>query len=247
MARRPQGAGFVLEFCIIYAEFNMEQIFEIYAPVRNTINKALGVVVKVTGENITVQPLSGDRITFRAQYLAPADERETAALQALITRLKLEEENRNRAKTIKTDPALIREEFEKFVKHIAVRYPKSAETFREFWAGLMAAAGDAPGQTWEMKPNTAKNPGPVLKLFNETTQKWVYCLSLLAGWGLRMEIKKEFLPQEYEPLFPIDHAMFGAGRAVELVYRDFTPEKQKTYADCVRAIYAKAGPQGPAQ
>ena len=100
----------------------MEQInFKIYAPVRNTINKALGVVVKVTGENITVQPLAGERITFRAQYLAPADERETAALQDLITRLKLDEENRNKAKTIKTDPALIREEFEKFVKHIAVR------------------------------------------------------------------------------------------------------------------------------
>lgn len=212
--------------------------FEIYAPVRNTINKALGVVVKAAGENITVQPQSGDRMTFKAQYLAPASEQEAAALQPLITRLRLEEENRERAKTIKTDPALIREEFEKFVRHIAVRYPKSAEAFREFWAELMAAAGDAPGQTWEMKPNTAKAPGPVLKIFNPSTQKSVYCLSLLAGWGLRMEIKKEFLPPGTESLFPIDHAMFGAGRAVELVYRDFTPEKRKPYADCVRAIYA---------
>lgn len=214
--------------------------FEIYAPVRNTINKALGVVVKVTGENITVQPLSGDRLTFRAQYLAPATAEEAAKLQDLITRLKIEEENRSKAKTMKADPALVREEFEKFVKHIAARYPKSAEAFREFWAELMAAAGDAPGQTWEMKPNTAKNPGPVLRIYSPATQKWVYCLSLLAGWGLRMEIKKEFLPPGTEALFPIDHAMFGAGRAVELVYRDFTPEKRKPYADCVRAIYAKA-------
>lgn len=220
--------------------------FEVYAPVRNTINKALGVVVKVTGDNITVQPLSGDRLTFKAQYLAHANEQEAAALRDLITRLKLEEENRQKAKTIKTDPALIREEFEKFVKHIAVRYPKSAEAFREFWGELMAAAGDAPGQTWEMRPNTAKNPGPVLKIFNETTQKWVYCLSLIAGWGLRMEIKKEFLPPGTEKLFPIDHAMFGAGRAVELVYRDFTPEKRKPYADCVRAIYsAQSKPSSP--
>jgi len=215
-------------------------IFEIYAPVRNTINKALGVVVKVAGDNVTVQPLTGDRMTFRAQYLAPANEAETAALQDLVTRLKTEEENREKAKTIKTDPALIRAEFEKFVHHIAVRYPKSAETFREFWAELMTAAGDLPGQTWEMKPNTAKTPGPVLKIFNPATQKWVYCLTLLAGWGLRMEIKKEFLPPGFEPLFPIDHAMFGAGRAVELVYKDFTPEKRKPYADCVRAIYSAA-------
>lgn len=221
--------------------------FEIYAPVRNTINKALGVVVKVTGDNITVQPQAGERMTFKAQYLAPANEAETAALQPLITRLKIEEENRERAKTVKTDPALIREEFEKFVHHIAARYPKSAEAFREFWAELMAAAGDAPGQTWEMKPNTAKNPGPVLKIYNPATQKWVYCLALLAGWGLRLEVKKEFLPPGTEGLFPIDHAMFGSGRAAELVYRDFTPEKRKPYADCVRAIYAKAAQPPKAQ
>ncbi len=225
----------------------MEQpVFEIYAPVRNTINKSLGVVVKVAGENVTVQPLAGDRMTFKAQYLAPASPEETAALQDLVTRLKLEEENRERAKTVKTDPALIREEFEKFVKHIAARYPKSAEAFREFWGELLAAAGDLPGQTWEMRPNTSKNPGPVLKLFNHPTQKWVYCLSLLPGWGLRMEIKKEFLPPGTEKLFPIDHAMFGAGRAVELVYRDFTPEKRKPYADCVREIYSKAAETKPA-
>lgn len=216
--------------------------FEIYAPVRNTINKALGVVVKTAGENITVQPLTGDRITFRAQYLAPASEAETAALRHLITRLKIDEENRTKAKTIKTDPALIRAEFDKFVQHIAARYPKSAEVFRDFWAELLAAAGDLPGQTWEMKPNTAKTPGPVLKVFNHATQKWVYGLSLLAGWGLRMEIKKEFLPPGCENLFPIDHAMFGAGRAVELVYKDFTPEKRKPYADCVRAMYALSAP-----
>ena len=216
--------------------------FEIYAPVRNTINKALGVVVKVAGDNVTVQPLTGDRLTFRAQYLTPANEAETAALRDLITRLKIDEENRSKAKTIKTDPALIRAEFEKFVHHIEVRYPKSAEAFREFWGELMAAAGDLPGQTWEMKPNTAKTPGPVLKIFNQATQKWVYGLTLLAGWGLRMEIKKEYLPPGSESLFPIDHAMFGAGRAVELVYKDFTPEKRKPYADCVRAMYAPPPP-----
>ncbi|MCM2266326.1 MAG: hypothetical protein NDI60_00975 [Elusimicrobiales bacterium] len=227
-----------------------QKTFEIYAPVRNTINKSLGVVVKVAGDNVTVQPPAGDRLTFRAQYLAPATEAEAASLKDLITRLRIDEENRNKAKVMKADPALIREEFEKFVRHIAVRYPKSAETFREFWGELMQAAGDLPGQTWEMRPNTSKAPGPVLKIFNPASQKWVYCLSLLPGWGLRMEIKKEFLPPGSETLFPIDHAMFGAGRAVELIYRDFTKEKRQPYADCIRAIYARAaqaeaGPDGP--
>lgn len=214
------------------------QKFEIYAPVRNTINKALGVVVKAAGDNVTVQPQAGERITFRAQYLAPATETEAAALAPLIARVKKEDEDRAKPKA-PPDPAVIRAEFDKFLHHIAVRYPEQARAFGEFWAEILAAAGDSPGRTWEMKPHSAKNPGPVLKVFNEATQKWVYCLSFIAGWGLRMEIKKDYLPDGCEALFPIDHAMFGAGRAVELTYSKFTPEKRKPYADCVRLIYEK--------
>ena len=212
--------------------------FELYAPVRNTINKALGVVVKAAGDNITIQPRTGDRMTFRAQYLAPASPEETAVLLPLVTRIKQEDEDRAKPKA-PPDPALIRAEFDKFLHHIAVRYPAQAKTFGEFWSGVLAAAGDFPGVTWEMKPNSAKTPGPVLKVLNAATQKSVYCLAFLAGWGLRMEIKKEFLPPGFEPLFPIDHAMFGAGRAVELVYAKFTPEKQQPYLDCVKLIYQK--------
>jgi hypothetical protein len=120
-----------------------------------------------------------------------------------------------------------------------VRYPAQAKTFGEFWAGVLASAGDAPGTTWEMKPHSAKTPGPVLKVFNSATQKWVYCLTFLTGWGLRMEIKKEFLPLGMEQLFPIDHAMFGAGRAVELAYGKFIPELQQLYLDCIKLIYQK--------
>jgi len=210
--------------------------FELYLPVRNNINKALGVVVKVAGENITIQPRSGDRITFRAQYLEPASAEEAAALLPLITRLKQEETERGKTKA-PPDPALIRAEFDKFLHHIAVRYPSQADAFSAFWNDVLAAAGDSPGTTWEMKPNSAKTPGPVLKAFNAATQKWVYCLTFLAGWGLRMEIKKEFLPSGCEQLFPIDNAMFGAGRAVELVYSKFPPERQKPYLDCIKLIY----------
>ena len=213
--------------------------FDLYAPVRNTINNALGVVVKTTGENITIQPRSGERITFRAQYLVPASEAEAAELTPLIALIKREEEERAKPKA-PPDPALIRAEFDKFLHHIAVRYPASGEAFKAFWRDVLAAAGDLPGQTWEMKPNTAKNPGPVLKALNTATGKWVYCLTFLTGWGLRMEIKKEFLPPGREQLFPIDHAMFGAGRAVELTYAKFTPEQQKSYLDCIKEIYKKA-------
>ena len=88
----------------------------------------------------------------------------------------------------------------------------------------------------------------MLKVCNQATQKWVYGLNLLAGYGLRMEIKKEFLPPGCEPLFPIDHAMFGAGRAVELNYKDFTAEKRLAYLDCIRTLYKNSAlPEQPGQ
>ena len=211
--------------------------FEVYSPVRNTINGALGVVVKTAGDNITVQPAAGERITFRAQYLAPASETESATLAALIESMKREEESRNKPK-ISEDPALIRAAFEKFLHHIAVRYPKAAEAFREFWSEIMAVTGDSPGQTWEMRPNSVKYPCPIIKVYSKN--KWVYLLYLQAGWDLRMEIKKEFLPAGAETLFPIDNAMYGMGRAVELTYAKFPPESRKKYLDCLKTIYAAA-------
>ena len=214
--------------------------FERYAAVRNTINKVLCVVVNVVGDNVTVYTKIGGKMTFKAQYLEPVTGAEAEPLKLLIDQLKKEEESRKAGAAKIVDPELIRSECDKFIRHIALRYPASAESFKVFWAELLAIAGDAPGKTWEMKPNTSSNPCPVLKVLNPATQKWVYCLNLLAGYGLRMEIKKEFLPPGLEALFPIDHAMFGSGRAVELNYRDFTPEKRRPYLDCVKLIYKNA-------
>jgi len=221
-----------------------ENKFERYAPVRNTINKALCVVLAVAGDNVTVYTRTGDKMTFKARYLEPVPEAEAQPLNLLIEQLKKEEESRKAGAARTLDPETIRLECDKFIRHIALRYPGPAEAFKTFWTELLAIAGDQPGRTWEMKPNTTSNPCPVLKVLNPATQKWVYCLNLLAGYGLRMEIKKEFLPPGCEALFPIDHAMFGAGRAVELNYRDFTPEKRRPYLDCVKLIYKNAAAPG---
>ena len=214
--------------------------FERYSAVRNTLNKALAVVVNVAGDNVTVYSKTGGKMTFKARYLEPISEAEAEPLKLMIEQLKKEEERGKAGPAKIVDPELIRSECDKFIRHIALRYPASAEAFKLFWTELLAIAGDAPGKTWEMKPNTSSNPCPVLKALNPATDKWVYCLNLLAGYGLRLEIKKEFLPPGHEALFPIDHAMFGAGRAVELNYRDFTPEKRRPYLECVKLIYKNA-------
>ena len=213
--------------------------FEPYDIVKNTINGALGVVVKTSGENVTIQPGQGERITFRCQYLVRASDSEAAASSALRERVRSAQESLDKPKAA-ADPALIKAEFEKFARHIAVRYPRAGAAFREFWSELTAAIGDLPGQTWEMRPNSVKNPCPVIKVYSPKAAKWVYLMYVQAGWDLRMEIKKEFLPAGAEKLFPIDNAMYGQGRAVELKYQDFKPEARAGYLDCLKAIYAAA-------
>ncbi|MBU2573954.1 MAG: hypothetical protein KKH28_07765 [Elusimicrobia bacterium] len=218
--------------------------FEPYSAVRNILNKNLGVVIKTAGDNVTVHVKNGGRMTFKARYLAPAAEEEAAALKEMIEQLKQDDKGRKGTTGRIVDPELVRLECDKYIRHIALRYPKSGEAFKVFWGELLAIAGDLPGKTWEMKPGSSSNPCPVLKIHNAATQKWVYCLNLLAGLGLRMEIKKEFLPPGCEALFPIDNALFGAGRAVELNYKDFPPEKRRPYLDCVKAIYKTYGYKG---
>ena len=214
--------------------------FEDYCVVKNTINKSLGIVLKVIGENITIYPAKGgEKMTFKSEYLIQASAEEAESLKDLIEQAK-KEENEKPKKGVKKiiDPEQIRYEFDKFLKHIAVRYPASEKAFRVFWLELLAIAGDEPGKTWEMKSATGNNPGPALKVLNQTTGKWIYCLSFMPGWGLRIEIKKEFLPKEFDGLFPIDNAMFGLGKAVELKYENFPEEKRRPYLDCVKAVYA---------
>ncbi len=215
--------------------------FEQYQAVRNIINKALCVVIRTAGDNITVHTSAGVRATFKAQYLEQIPEAESEPLRPLINQLKKEEESKKTAPARIVAPELIRAELDKFIRHIAIRHPGSAEAFKAFWAELLDITGDLPGRTWEMKPASASNPCPVLKIHNPATQKWVYCVNLLAGYGLRIEIKKEFLPPGSESLFPIDHAMFGAGRAVELDYKNFNTVQRRPYLDCIKAIY-KPGP-----
>lgn len=216
--------------------------FQRHDAVKNLLNGGYGIVLKTEDGMVTILTTRGQRLTLMARYVAPASPEEAEKLKPLAEWHMAEEARKAAPSKPPPDPAVIREKFDKFVKHIAARYPKSAEAFRAFWAALLEAAGDLPGETWEMRQDTAKDPGPVIKVLNPRTGKRVYCLHLYPGWALRMEIKKEHIPPGFEPLFPIDNAMFGEGRAAEIVYDKTGPDRLAAYADMLRAIYAAARP-----
>lgn len=208
--------------------------------VKNLLNGGFGIVLKSEEGMVTILTTRGQRLTLIARYLAPASPEEAEKLKPLADWYLAQEAKKNAPAKPPPDPAVIREKFEKFVKHIAARYPKSAEAFRAFWAAMLEAVGDVPGETWEMRQDTAKDPGPVIKVLNPRTGKRVYCLHLYPGWALRLEIKKEHIPAGSDHLFPIDNAMFGEGRAAEIVYDKTGPEKVAAYADMLRAVYEAA-------
>lgn len=218
--------------------------FRVHDAVKNLLNGGCGVVLKTEEGLVTFLTPRGQRLTLMARYVAPASAEEAARLKPLADWLLAEEAKKSAPAKPAADPAEIRERFEKFVRHIAARYPRSAESFRALWAALMKAVGDLPGETWDMRADTAKDPGPVIKALNPRTGKRVHCLHLYPGWALRLEIKKEHLPAGYEALFPIDNAMFGEGRAAELVYGKTGAGKFAAYAEMLAAVYAAAAAGG---
>ncbi len=206
--------------------------FEKYSIVKNTISKKIGVVLKSAGGNITVEFENGDVITFKKEYLVPASGEEAEKAKLLIERVAAKE--KSKAKPAR-NPALIVENLKKYFRHIRVRYPKSADELESLWTEIMKISKDIPGKTWDMK--SGSNPCPILKVFNLNTRKWVYFMALQGGWGLRIEVKKEYLPEEFSDLFPIDNAMFGAGKAIEINFFSFSPGKKRRLLDCVEKIY----------
>ncbi len=219
--------------------------FRPHHAIKNLLNGGYGIVLKSEEGMVTFLTPRGQRLTLMTRYIAPASPEEAEKLKPLVDWLLAQEAKKSAPSKPPPDPAVIRDKFDKFVQHIAARYPRSAEAFMSFWAALMEAVGDLPGETWEMRADTAKDPGPVIKTLNPRTGKRVYCLHLYPGWALRLEIKKEHLPAGSEALFPIDNAMFGEGRAAEIVYDKAGPEKAAAYADMLRAAYAAAAaPRG---
>ncbi|HOI41560.1 MAG TPA: hypothetical protein PK523_01325 [Elusimicrobiales bacterium] len=208
--------------------------------VKNLLNGGYGIVTRTEEGFVTVLTTRGQRLTLMSRYLAPASPEESEKLKPLLDWHLAQEARKASPAKPPPDPAGIREKFDKFVKHIAARYPRSAESFLTLWSALMEAVGDLPGETWEMRADTAKDPGPVIKVLNPRSGKRVHCLHLYPGWALRMEIKKEHLPPGSEALFPIDNAMFGEGRAAEMIYDKAPAGWQAACADMLRAIYAAA-------
>ena len=214
--------------------------FRPHDAVKNLLNGGCGIVLKAEDGMVTFLTPRGQRLTLMARYVAPASPEEAGRLRPLLDWHLAQEAKKAAPAKPPPDPAVMREKFDKFVKHIAARYPKSAEAFRAFWAAMMEAVGDLPGETWEMRQDTAKDPGPVIKVLNPRTGKRVHCLHLYPGWALRLEMKKDHIPAGSEHLFPRDNAMFGEGRAAEIVYDKAGPEKVAAYADTLRAVYAAA-------
>jgi len=135
-------------------------------------------------------------------------------------------------------PEEIRAGLKRFEDELSETSPEALANFKKLWREMMSLAGDFPGKTWDMRWQSKKHFCPVLKANRKGTNEWVRCLYLLVGNNLRLEIVKEFLPEECDYMFPKRNRMVGTTHAVKMDYASFKGEKKASYIALLKAVYA---------
>lgn len=193
----------------------------------------IGFVTSVDSARDTVTLNDGKReMTFMPGRLEHATPEEAQALAAAIEAHKTEA--LKPAKSKKKVVARTSEDYyaglKRFEDTLARISPEAEASFKAVWAEIMEIVGDTPGKSWDIRWRSKNHSCPVLKVRRKgTNDRAIYCY-LLAAEGLRLEISKDFLPPEYEHLFPLRDKTPSTTYAVKMDYAAFTREKQRYYA-----------------
>jgi hypothetical protein len=217
-----------------------------YDVLRNPKASFCGFVSEI-GKNVTLKDLKLNTITFDPSYLEPATDEDRKLFRDVIEKARIDDKGSARkAVTADKSSEEIRAGLNKFVTDMAVKSPEAAEQFKAFWAEVIAVVGDAPGKTWDMRWKSVKNFCPVLKAPSKLTNDWVAFFYLLVGRDVRLEIKKDYLPEQFAPLFPILNKMMGTTNAVKTDWPAFNTKKGE-YLELLKVVHAHAAEPAVAQ
>lgn len=201
-------------------------------------HRSSGELLKVTsvGARYTkVIRLDGMPVEYQCEFLIPASE---------------EERNNSKDKFFKSTPTVTGpaiktgdvqkaiDGFTSYSEEIKAKYPESHQAFLEFWADLLSIAGNNPGGSWVMRKEESEHYCPVFRAYNPKTGRWNQFLYILWWDKVRLEIVKEYLPSEHEPLFPKKDTMYDTCNAVEMMPLEFQPKKQE-YLNCLKDVYRR--------
>lgn len=199
-------------------------------------HRASGELLKVTSigaRYIKVIKLAGMPTEYQREFLIPASEEEKKDTKDKFIKLR----PTIPGPAIKTgDVQKAIAGFTSFSEEIKTKYPESHQALLEFWADLLAVAGNYPGSSWIMRREESEHYCPVLKVYNPKTGRWNQFFYLLWWDKVRFEVVTGYLPAEFEPLFPKTKTMYGACRAIEMELSEFKSNKQN-YISCLKEIY----------
>ena len=213
-----------------------EQV-SLYDILTNKLTGKSGVVIEIQPWKTEFYYESGETAQILAAYFEPADAETCARLAPLKEKRQAAPGNRLAAEHgEKQDP---KEALAKHFQKQIVLNPAAEHILPLFWGEVLSVVGDQPGKTWDMRWRSVEHFCPVINAKNLSTQNWGHCFYILTGSTIRLEIKKDLLPEEDKELFPILNTMYGTCNAVEYEYSAFDEKTRAKYLACLRKIYAR--------
>jgi len=194
-----------------------------------------GYVVKIE-KYVTLRALDGKEMTFDAEYLEPAPAAEVANFQGKTAAI--HEKHKISAPRKGKPPEEINAGLERFVAEMAAEHPASAEQFRSFWREVIGVIGEQQeGKKWDMRWRSKDHFCPVLKAPSHSSNEWVSCIYLLFGENVRVEVRKSYIPSEFDAMFPIRNAMHGATHGFKMDWATFNAGPRAEFIKLLKLLY----------
>jgi len=177
-------------------------------------------------------------MTFDAAFLEPAPPDKVA-----------EHAGKIRLDDVKTDVPIPRKSehspeeaiaaLEKYFSEMAAEHPDSAKGFKLLWDEMMGVLGDKPGKTWDMRWGSKDNFCPLLLAPSKRTNNWVIWAYLLGWEKVYIEMRTEYIPEEYLDLFPLTDRMRGTTRALKMYWPEFNAGPRARFLELIKAVSSK--------
>lgn len=197
-----------------------------------------GYVVKIE-KYVALRALDGKAMTFDAEYLEPAPANEVTRFQGKIPAVITEKTEESAPRKGKS-PEEINAGLERYLAEMAAEHPASAEQFRGFWREILGVIGEhQEGKKWDMRWRSTDHFCPVLKAPSYSSNEWVSSIYLLFGENVRIEVRKSYIPPEFDGMFPIRKAMHGSTNGLKMDWATFNAGPRADFLKLLKVLHEK--------
>ncbi|MDO8803477.1 MAG: hypothetical protein Q7R35_03515 [Elusimicrobiota bacterium] len=205
----------------------------------NPKTRFCGYVVRID-KFVTLRDLDGKEMVFDAGYLEPAPPEQALKFQgkipAVIVTQKSETTGSRKGKT----PEEVITGFNRYLSEMAAGHPAATEQFKSFWDEVINIIGkQQEGKKWDMRWRSTDHFCPVLKAPSHNSNEWVSCIYLLFGDNVRVEIRKSYIPAEFDSMFTIRNAMHGSTHGFKMDWVAFNAGPKAEFLKLLRLLYEK--------